>query len=860
MITNTFSKVDVLVITALKEELDELLHVTDRLSTKWSRIEGSLPYHTAIFEGSHGPICIAAARLTKMGGIETATVASRLIEKLQPQCLAMCGVCAGAPEQTELGDVIIASRVFQYDEGKLKENGFRGDLWVHAASETWLRTAQDLVGLARGLQSYGKASVKVGKRWFLEQLLAARNPLKAHAIRRYIPDERRSDILSELRKDLIRLDGEIFLLTEKGRVAAQENRVIHGVAASQLPFYIHVGPIGSGNAVIGDGDVWERIGRSGMRNILGVEMEAAAIGRVAHDRSLPFIVVKGVMDYADHQKTDRFKVFAARSSAEVLCCFLRKVVDPICFDSKVNEGVVDREGMSPVSSSSKMPDYDLVGILKYKERYLELFSNVGLLGKSHDLPRSVCEIRRQIRQNIKVAKDNETYITSEVRSDRFLVQALSQESGLRILLQGEGGSGKTEFLRMLAFDLANRSDLFVPVFFELKQWKDTENLFRLICCSELKLLESLGKEGRLVFLLDGLDELRFDPADFERNFSNLIARFGSCSFVVSSRPSSAVQLGKYGFNLESRRYLETLTIRDISRYVRGYFSAKCIEDRGESLLEAFDHAPDQLRHLLHQPFMLSLACATFESTDTDIEITGSPVALIESALHNLFLRRKRQAVSNPHGPLVLDDQSSLDTLGIIAEQGFRNNFEVQYHTTTKQLVGILDVSQSEAERLLSVLSPASGVLYQTGTGSLQFSNRLIAEFLAARWMVRPGQSDHDILELYRNLVWSDRHSAILNWINELLALRRPQLFAVICNWLCRHVTIKEKSRSTIFGAFPSDAHGLFPDDTEQTLLGKYLRAISCVRRGVLDWPDSLYNFVQRGLIALLPLRGGWCSH
>jgi len=54
-------------------------------------------------------------------------------------------------------------------------------------------------------------------------------------------------------------------------------------------------------------------------------MEAAAIGSVAELTRIPhMIVMKGVMDHADEDKQDGFKVFAARASAECLIAFLRE--------------------------------------------------------------------------------------------------------------------------------------------------------------------------------------------------------------------------------------------------------------------------------------------------------------------------------------------------------------------------------------------------------------------------------------------------------------------------------------------------------------------------------------------------------
>ena len=84
------------------------------------------------------------------------------------------------------------------------------------------------------------------------------------------------------------------------------------------PFRLHVAPIGTGARVIEDEQIWTFVSQT-MRKTLGIEMEAAAISEAAHrqrHRQLDWLVMKGVMDFADHGRDDHFKDYAARASAE----------------------------------------------------------------------------------------------------------------------------------------------------------------------------------------------------------------------------------------------------------------------------------------------------------------------------------------------------------------------------------------------------------------------------------------------------------------------------------------------------------------------------------------------------------------
>jgi hypothetical protein len=92
---------------------------------------------------------------------------------------------------------------------------------------------------------------------------------------------------------------------------------------------VHVGPIASGNRVMQDDGLFPWLAAS-VRKVLGVEMEVAAIGALAWTKRLEYsVAMKAVMDHADTDKSDNFKAFAARASAECLLAFVQKHVPPL---------------------------------------------------------------------------------------------------------------------------------------------------------------------------------------------------------------------------------------------------------------------------------------------------------------------------------------------------------------------------------------------------------------------------------------------------------------------------------------------------------------------------------------------------
>ncbi len=102
--------VDVLIVCALPEELDALREVSEGVLEPWTPVPGDPPYLSATLDGAKGPVRVAAARPTRPGGSATAALATKLVTRLGPRSLAMCGVCAGHPVLV-IGFLIIWDRI-----------------------------------------------------------------------------------------------------------------------------------------------------------------------------------------------------------------------------------------------------------------------------------------------------------------------------------------------------------------------------------------------------------------------------------------------------------------------------------------------------------------------------------------------------------------------------------------------------------------------------------------------------------------------------------------------------------------------------------------------------------------------------
>ncbi|MCY1075979.1 TIR domain-containing protein [Archangium lansingense] len=330
-------QVDALIVTAVKVEYDAVLQVDAGAvpGSAWEVRPGPTQLDVAFRDfqtAGGGRLRVAVTRTLEMGGVATVNVTAPLVQIYRPRCVAMSGVCAGRKGEVELGDVIIADRLWTYDTGKLvveldasgqKVERVLGDMLTYNLHPRWKQRAESFQPPADSpWLTERPIPYEEQMDWVLERLVKGEQP-ESHPDRKVrAPSWTR--VLEFLWKKGWLQEG-LLSLTEEGRrhIKAQLYRY-----PDHLPmtsgFQVHVAPIATGSKVVKDPHIFEKLSGT-MRTLLGLEMEASAIGAVAHLHQVPYmLVMKGVMDFADSSKSDHFKAFAARASAECLLGFLRE--------------------------------------------------------------------------------------------------------------------------------------------------------------------------------------------------------------------------------------------------------------------------------------------------------------------------------------------------------------------------------------------------------------------------------------------------------------------------------------------------------------------------------------------------------
>ncbi|MBL4704943.1 MAG: hypothetical protein JKY54_10500 [Flavobacteriales bacterium] len=374
--TNT--SIDVLLLCALNDEFNQVLAVTKGLHS-----EGWHKHHDpsgrivadAAFIGTDGRILnIRATWLGHMGRESTQAVVSTLIQKTPAKCIAMSGICAGRRGKVELGDVIIADRLWSYDAGKsVTEDGveiFQGDMIQYRPSEIMvqnmhnIKTPDDSPWLAdRPLLPYEHQ-----ENWVLLRLLKGEDPIEHSDYAKCCPEW--PQVLERLWKK--KWVSETLEIEEAGKKHITRLSLLYPKGLPAPPeFKVHVAPLATGSVVKEDEFIFPQLAQS-MRKVLGLDMEASGLAAFSEAHEITVVVAKAVSDYGDPFKDDRYREFAARASAETLISLLRSTSQLYLKEEKIQEHpVVDR----PITDSTNTSDAQLTKELV--EMLAELYPDVS---------------------------------------------------------------------------------------------------------------------------------------------------------------------------------------------------------------------------------------------------------------------------------------------------------------------------------------------------------------------------------------------------------------------------------------------------------------------------------------------------
>ncbi|UKZ78708.1 hypothetical protein TrVFT333_006454 [Trichoderma virens FT-333] len=257
--------------------------------------------------GKHN-IVIACLPEGEIGNNSAATIATWMISTFPSIKFGlMVGIGGGIPPKVRLGDVVVSTPtdqyggVVQWDFGKAEEGGKFKQTGSLNNPPTLLRTA--LTKLRTEIELSGS---KIPE--YLDEL---RQKWPRLVLLKYTWSESLKDPLSAPRipYDSHSSQKATFSIFLNGR-ASGKPPAVNGGETKPRDTRVHYGLIASGNQVIKDAKVRDSLNQRYDGNVLCVEMEAAGLMN-----NFPCIVIRGICDYADSQKSKDWQEYAAAVAA-----------------------------------------------------------------------------------------------------------------------------------------------------------------------------------------------------------------------------------------------------------------------------------------------------------------------------------------------------------------------------------------------------------------------------------------------------------------------------------------------------------------------------------------------------------------
>ncbi|MEA5465725.1 NACHT domain-containing protein [Leptothoe sp. PORK10 BA2] len=326
----------------------------------------------------------------------------------------------------------------------------------------------------------------------------------------------------------------------------------------------------------------------------------------------------------------------------------------------------------------------------------------------------------------------------------------------KLLILGKPGAGKTTFLKHIAV-LANSSKLLpghVPVFVSLKDFQNNHKNLTLREYIEEELikyevtkddLDRLLLHSRIIFLLDGLDEIRQKEVDkVTQKIKELLdSDIQNNRFLITCR----VAANKYTFEGFTEAEICDFSDEQIRQFSKNWFQAhKKIDEEAalvnQKIEKFFNRINEEegIRELASNPLLLTLLCITFLNSG---DLPHSRYELYEQGV--LVLLQKWDESRNVERPEVykgLSKKRKEDLLSKIALETFERDEGLfkkrlvesiikDYIQNLPKFISHPEEIDIDAAAVLNAIIVQHGIIMEVTRGIYAFSHRTFHEYFVA---------------------------------------------------------------------------------------------------------------------------------
>ncbi|MEO1590859.1 MAG: NACHT domain-containing protein, partial [Cyanobacteria bacterium J06632_22] len=427
-----------------------------------------------------------------------------------------------------------------------------------------------------------------------------------------------------------------------------------------------------------------------------------------------------------------------------------------------------------------------------------------------DISQPICveEIYTEVKILRQISSNRHVHI-SDLTTDLFDPVKSEQRSGprqpgldcimqhRRLMILGKPGSGKTTFLKYIAVLCNQQKQLpdYLPFFIQLRDFAEQPSQMTLADyfmaeCHKNDIEEidaqQLLKNSRILFLLDGLDEVR----DCDKRFvSRQIQEFAK-EFANEARHNRIIVTCRLA---AQERFFEGFTeveIADFSESQIQFFAQKWFDShllsvgKSGATVQEFMRSLNQhirIRELASNPLLLTLLCLVFDDSKgfplnrSDLYVQSLDVLLKRwdanrgivrsQAYESLSLRRKEDLLS----------QIAFETFSN-RELFFRNNTAEKiiekYIRNLPQSSDDPETLRLDSQEVLNTIEIQHGLLLARARGIYSFSHLTFHEFFTARKIAKnsgPEAQRRALTHLAKHLNdprWEEVFLLVLSMLDE----------------------------------------------------------------------------------------------